>query len=120
MNDDSALFFVSLFSLLLTRISNWQEFTNYSFSPFYFFPLSLTLFSSIMSDCGAPASASVDVDHGDGQDGLNIPLPRSKEQDFIESVSRRPSFMDNLADSRESQFHVQDRSELERYFVCNI
>ncbi|KAJ5884153.1 uncharacterized protein N7473_011039 [Penicillium subrubescens] len=24
--------------------------------------------------------------------------------------------MDHLADSRESQFHVQDRSELERYF----
>ncbi|KAJ5873577.1 Bestrophin/UPF0187 [Penicillium subrubescens] len=69
-----------------------------------------------MSDCGAPASASVDVDHGDGQDGLNIPCPPSKEQDFIESFSRRPSFMDHLADSRESQFHVQDRSELERYF----
>jgi hypothetical protein len=72
-----------------------------------------------MSDCGAPASASADIDHGDGQDGLNIPCPRSKEQDFIESLSRRPSFMDHLADSRESQFHVQDRSELERYFVCS-
>lgn len=72
-----------------------------------------------MSDCGAPASASVEVDHGEGQDGLNIPLPRSKEHDFIESFSRRPSFMDHLADSRESQFHIQARSELERYFVCN-
>jgi hypothetical protein len=73
-----------------------------------------------MSDCGAPASTSVDVEHGEGQEGLTQSFPRSKEHDFIESFSRRPSFMDHLADSRESQFQVQDRSELERYFVCSL
>lgn len=42
----------------------------------------------------------------------------AKEWESFGRASRRPSFLDNLADSRDSQFHVEDRSELERYFVC--
>lgn len=72
-----------------------------------------------MSNSGAPAALPVNVNHGDNKNSTTASPSHSKEQDFIESFSRRPSFMDHLADSRESQFHVQDRSELERYFVCS-
>lgn len=41
----------------------------------------------------------------------------AKEWESFERASRRPSFLDNLADSRDSQFHVEDRGEIERYFV---
>lgn len=53
-----------------------------------------------------------DGDSADSQSGA------AKEWESFGRPSRRPSFFDNLADSRDSQFHVEDRSELERYFVC--
>ncbi|KAJ5166494.1 uncharacterized protein N7482_005275 [Penicillium canariense] len=68
-----------------------------------------------MSDSGDPAPSTADVHHDNNHRPTGL-FPGSKEQDFIEPLSRRPSFMDNLADSRESQFQVQERSELERYF----
>lgn len=42
-----------------------------------------------------------------------------KEQGFTGRLTPRPSFMENLANSRDSQFHLdrRDSSELERYFV---
>lgn len=48
------------------------------------------------------------------------PQPHAlKEQDSIERITPRPTFMENLANSRDSQFHLdrRDSSELERYFV---
>ncbi|KAJ6016222.1 hypothetical protein N7540_010813 [Penicillium herquei] len=44
------------------------------------------------------------------------PPSSPKERDFIDRPSRRPSFLENLADSRESQFYRPVRSELARYF----
>lgn len=42
-----------------------------------------------------------------------------KEQDSVERLTPRPTFMENLANSRDAQFHLdrRDSSELERYFV---
>lgn len=42
-----------------------------------------------------------------------------KEQDSVERLTPRPTFMQNLANSRDAQFHLdrRDSSELERYFV---
>ncbi|KAJ5814419.1 uncharacterized protein N7503_001169 [Penicillium pulvis] len=59
-------------------------------------------------------SLAVDV-HGDKDDPAS-PTYKSKERDFIDRLSRQPSFLENLADSRDSQFPVQDRGEIERYF----
>ncbi|OOQ89829.1 UPF0187 domain membrane protein [Penicillium brasilianum] len=41
-----------------------------------------------------------------------------KEQDSVERLTPRPTFMENLASSRDAQFHLgrRDSSELERYF----
>lgn len=61
-------------------------------------------------------SLAVDV-HGDKHDPAS-PTYSSKERDFIGRLSRQPSFLENLADSRDSQFPVQNRGEIERYFVC--
>lgn len=49
------------------------------------------------------------------------PQPHTlKEQDSVERLTPRPTFMENLANSRDAQFHLdrRDSSELERYFVC--
>lgn len=42
-----------------------------------------------------------------------------KEQDSMEGLTPRPTFMENLVNSRDAQFHLdrRDSSELERYFV---
>ncbi|CAL5874987.1 uncharacterized protein PFLUO_LOCUS9290 [Penicillium psychrofluorescens] len=64
-----------------------------------------------------PIPVPADVYHHDEKKGPTPPLSSLPERDFIEPLSRRASFMGHLADSRESQFHVRDRSELERYFV---
>ncbi|OKO99920.1 UPF0187 protein [Penicillium subrubescens] len=42
-----------------------------------------------------------------------------KEQESTERLTPRPTFMENLANSRDAQFHLdrRDSSELERYFV---
>lgn len=42
-----------------------------------------------------------------------------REKDSAERITPRPTFMENLANSRDSQFHLdrRDSSELERYFV---
>lgn len=41
-----------------------------------------------------------------------------KEQDSVERLTPRPTFMENLVNSRDAQFHLdrRDSSELERYF----
>lgn len=55
--------------------------------------------------------------HGDKHDPAS-PTYDSKERDFTDRLSRQPSFLEHLADSRDSQFPVQNRGEIERYFVC--
>lgn len=63
-------------------------------------------------------SLAVDV-HGDEHDPAS-PRYSSKERDFIDRLSRQPSFLEHLAHSRDSQFPVQNRGEIERYFVCEL
>ena len=63
----------------------------------------------------APVPAGV-KNHEDKSDPIPF-FPSSKERDFFERPSRRPSFIEHLADSREAQFPTQHISELERYFV---
>ncbi|KAJ5288789.1 hypothetical protein N7478_001819 [Penicillium angulare] len=58
----------------------------------------------------------IHINNGEEKSSSTPPLSPRKEHDFIDRFSRRPSFMDHLADSRESQFHPPPRSELERYF----
>lgn len=70
--------------------------------------------------CPAPFPASVNAPKSNNGSCPDLQADVPKEWESFERPSRRPSFLDNLADSRESQFHVQDRSELERYFVCGI
>lgn len=72
------------------------------------------------ADSDGPAFVLADKHNHDGKHGRPSADTDSRERDFIELVSRRPSFMENLADSRESQFRVQNTGELERYFVCGI
>lgn len=45
-----------------------------------------------------------------------------KEQDSVERLTPRPTFMENLVNSRDAQFHLdrRDSSELERYFVGGL
>lgn len=64
----------------------------------------------------APVPADVRA-HGDHH---NQSQPHGlKEQDSAERLTPRPTFMEHLATSRDSQFHLdrQDSSELDRYFV---
>lgn len=80
---------------------------------------------AVLPDRRYPAPFPTSVDATKSNNGscpdLQADVPNTvKEWESFERPSRRPSFLDNLADSRESQFHVQDRSELERYFVCDI
>ncbi|KAJ5637020.1 hypothetical protein N7490_006899 [Penicillium lividum] len=49
-------------------------------------------------------------------DNKHDPTSGSKERDFIDTLSRQPSFLEHLADSRDSQFPVPNRGEIERYF----
>ncbi|CAI7676810.1 unnamed protein product [Penicillium pancosmium] len=63
----------------------------------------------------APVPADVRA-HGDHH---NQSQPHGlKEQDSAERLTPRPTFMEHLATSRDSQFHLdrQDSSELDRYF----
>ncbi|KAJ5573637.1 uncharacterized protein N7459_008064 [Penicillium hispanicum] len=60
-----------------------------------------------------PSEVRAHVDHH-GQ-----PQPHdSREQDSVGRLTPRPTFMEHLANSRDSQFHLdrRDSSELERYF----
>ena len=72
-----------------------------------------------MADGGRPAPIPADAHHHDEKDGRTPNHPDSKDRGFVERLERRPSFLENLADSRESQFQQQNQnfSELERYFV---
>lgn len=70
--------------------------------------------SASMPSNNDTTSLAVDV-HGDKHDPAS-PTYSSKERDFIGRLSRQPSFLENLADSRDSQFPVQNRGEIERYF----
>lgn len=73
---------------------------------------------AVKADGDGPAFVLSDTHNHDGRHGSASADTDSRERDFIELVSRRPSFMENLADSRESQFRVQNTGEFERYFVC--
>lgn len=61
-----------------------------------------------------PADVRARADHH-----AQIPSHGLKEQDSVERLTPRPTFMEHLADSRDAQFrlHRRDSSELERYFV---
>lgn len=73
--------------------------------------------SAATADSGGPVPIAADGHYDDEKEGQGD-HPGSKEQGLFEQLPRRPSFMQNLADSRESQFQMQRLSELERYFVC--
>jgi hypothetical protein len=122
---------------ILYPIKYFSIFCTHSFLPFcsHSLLLSRSHLSLTMSDDEGPASVHsaspagianssgsvpvpADVYHNDEKKGSTPLLSSLQERDFIEPLSRRASFMGHLADSRESQFHVRDRSELERYFVC--
>lgn len=66
---------------------------------------------------GAQPAVPTSVYSHNGRATMTPPSTNPKERDFVERPSRRPSFLENLADSRESQFYRPARSELERYFV---
>jgi hypothetical protein len=65
-----------------------------------------------------PTLRSTGVRRKENGDSPDSQAEGAKEWESFGRASRRPSFLDNLADSRDSQFHVEDKSELERYFVC--
>ncbi|KAJ5689119.1 hypothetical protein N7462_003511 [Penicillium macrosclerotiorum] len=68
-------------------------------------------------DSSGAAPVPVDVRHA--ADHHVQPAHHSlKEQDSVERLTPRPTFMENLAHSRDAQFHLdrRDSSELERYF----
>ncbi|KAG2420402.1 hypothetical protein HFD88_005203 [Aspergillus terreus] len=65
--------------------------------------------------CPGPSDAS----QHEIKDGPNPSLADWKEGDDIDRFSRWPTFEEHLADSRESQFHGPDRSQLERYFILD-
>lgn len=66
---------------------------------------------------GGPVNGAADIHHCDEKQGQVSHHPDSNEQESIERFSRRPSFMQNLADSRDAQFQRERLNELERYFV---
>ncbi|KAJ5679372.1 hypothetical protein N7462_007616 [Penicillium macrosclerotiorum] len=70
----------------------------------------------VVSDNSGPTPVPANVHHHDDRSDPTPFFPTSKERDFFERPSRRPSFIENVADSREAQFTTQDISELERYF----
>lgn len=63
-----------------------------------------------------PKAHHADYHHDQGQ------AHSLKEQDSVERLTPRPTFMDNLVNSRDAQFHLdrRDSSELERYFVGGL
>ncbi|KAJ5381271.1 uncharacterized protein N7496_003699 [Penicillium cataractarum] len=69
-------------------------------------------------DSTGAAPVAVDTRHH-ADNHVAQPQPQSlKEQDSTERLTPRPTFMENLASSRDAQFHLdrRDSSELERYF----
>lgn len=69
-----------------------------------------------MVDGGGRVPLAADIHHNE-KHGQISHHPGSDKQESIQQLHRRPSFMQNLADSRDSQFQMQHLSELERYFV---
>lgn len=61
-----------------------------------------------------PADVRAHADHH-----AQTPSYGLKEQDSVQRLTPRPTFMEHLADSRDAQFrlHRRDSSELEQYFV---
>lgn len=59
------------------------------------------------------------ADHADNHHHDQGQVHSLREQDSMERLTPRPTFMDNLVNSRDAQFHLdrRDSSELERYFV---
>ncbi|CAI7678629.1 unnamed protein product [Penicillium pancosmium] len=72
----------------------------------------------VASDSNRPTHTlnSTGVHQKENADFRDAQSGSAKEWESFGRASRRPSFLENLADSRDSQFHVEDRSELERYF----
>lgn len=66
---------------------------------------------------GGPVTMAADVHHYDEKLGQIAHHPDSNEPESNEHFPRRPSFLENLADSRDSQFRRERLNELERYFV---
>ena len=79
------------------------------------------------ADAPAPAAAAADAaapvpadvrSHAVHHDAAQT---HQKEQDSIGRMTPRPTFLEHLATSRDSQFHLdrRDSSELDRYFVSS-
>lgn len=66
-----------------------------------------------------PAPVQADVRHANAGHGHNHTAPASEKSSSRERITPRPTFLENLADSRDSQFMLnrQDSEDLDRYFV---
>ncbi|KAL5360626.1 Bestrophin, RFP-TM, chloride channel-domain-containing protein [Aspergillus floccosus] len=71
-----------------------------------------------MADSSGPGPS--DPSNHENKNSPTTSLPDWKDRDDIDRLSRWPTFEEHLVDSRESQFHGRDRSELERYFPIGI
>lgn len=74
----------------------------------------------LSGDTNAPAPVVTDVHHDAHHQAVPV-HHREKEELLprVKALTPRPTFMENLANSRDRQFKLsrQDSSELERYFV---
>lgn len=71
-----------------------------------------------VNNSGAPAYAEIPL-HEIHHDHAAAALGHKEHDSFVGRLTPRPSFMEHLACSRESQFHLdrRDSRELDRYFV---
>ncbi|KAJ5176994.1 uncharacterized protein N7482_002871 [Penicillium canariense] len=69
-------------------------------------------------DSTGAAPVAVDARHHANHAQAQAQWHSPKEQDSVGRLTPRPTFMENLVNSRDSQFHLdrRDSSELERYF----
>ncbi|OJI99030.1 hypothetical protein ASPVEDRAFT_496712 [Aspergillus versicolor CBS 583.65] len=65
-----------------------------------------------------PAPVQADVRHANAGNAHDHTAPRSEKSSSPGRITPRPTFLENLADSRDSQFmlHRQDSDDLDRYF----
>lgn len=68
-----------------------------------------------------PAPVQGDVRHANAGNAHDHTAPRSEKSSSPGRITPRPTFLENLADSRDSQFmlHRQDSDDLDRYFVSS-
>lgn len=65
-------------------------------------------------------SATAPAPSNAGLHGVQTTTSIEREQVNVGRMTPRPTFLEHLATSRDSQFHLdrRDSSEFERYFVC--